>query len=72
MWRLIPIVLLLAACADTTYSDQDDVKDTCTALGLEGEAHAKCMTRRLREAACRKFFNSREYTAAGARARKCE
>jgi hypothetical protein len=71
MLRLIPIVLLLAACADTTYSDLDDATETCSALGLVGEAHARCVTRRQHEAACRKFFNSREYTEAAARARNC-
>lgn len=72
MPRLIPIVLLLAACESTIYSDLDDAKDTCRDFGHEGEAHARCVARRQHEAACRKFVNSRDYTEAAARARGCQ
>ena len=73
MLRLLPVVLLLAACGgDPIYSDVDDAQETCTALGLKGAAHTQCVTRREREAACRNFVNSRAYTAAEARARGCE
>lgn len=69
---LSPVVLLLAACETTSYSDSDEAKETCRDLGYEGEAHARCVVEREHQAACRKFINSRAYTAAEARARKCE
>ncbi len=72
MRRLLPLLLLLAACESTSYTDLDDAKETCRDLGFEGEAHARCVTRREHEAACRRFVNSRDYTAAEARARKCD
>ena len=73
MTRLTPfLVLLLAACGTTSYSDTDDAKETCRVLGLEGAAFERCVERREREAECRKFVNSREYTAAEARRRKCD
>ena len=73
MLRLLPLVLLLTACeTDRIYSDADDAKETCTALGLTGAAHAQCVARREREAECRSFVNSRAYTAAEAKARGCE
>jgi hypothetical protein len=72
MMRLLPLVFLLAACQSTNYSDSDEATETCRDLGLEGEAHARCVARREREAACRRFVNSRDYTAAEARRRGCE
>ena len=72
MRRLLPLLLLLAACESKSFSDQDEATEMCRDLGLEGEARARCVARREHEAACRRFINSREYTAAGARARKCE
>ncbi len=72
--RLAPLLLLLAACelGGTSYSDTDEAKETCRDLGHEGEAHARCVAEREHQAACRKFLNSRDYTAAEARRRKCE
>jgi hypothetical protein len=70
--RYLPLVLLLAACGTTNYSNTDDVKETCRDLGLEGAAYDRCVERREREAACRQFVNSREYTAAEARRRGCQ
>ena len=72
MLRLLPLVVLLAACHSPIYSDADEAKETCTDLGLEGEAHARCVARRRHEAECRKFTTSRDYTEAGARARNCQ
>src|SRR5262245_15064367 len=55
MMRLTPfLVFLLAACGTTSYSDTDDAKETCRALGLEGAAYERCVERRAREAECRK------------------
>lgn len=59
MLRLIPILLLLAACGTTTYSSQEDAKDTCDGFGYTGAAHAQCMARVQHEDACRKVENSR-------------
>jgi len=72
--RLLPLVLVLAACSlgGTSYSDTDEAKETCRDLGFEGAAHARCVAAREHRAACRKFINSRDYTAAEARRRKCE
>ena len=74
MLRLLPLVLLVAACqlGGTSYSDADEAKETCRDLGFEGPAHARCVAEREHEAACRKLLNSRDYTAAEARRRKCE
>ena len=71
MLRLLPLVFLLAACGTTNYSDSEDVRETCRDLGLEGAAFQSCVERREREAECRKFVNSREYSAAEARRRGC-
>ncbi|MFO0987383.1 MAG: hypothetical protein U1F37_08440 [Alphaproteobacteria bacterium] len=72
--RVLPVALLLAACqlGGTSYSDTDEAKETCRDLGFEGAAHARCVAEREHRAACRKFLNSRDYTAAEARRRKCE
>jgi len=71
--RLLPLLLPLAACGfGTSYSDSDDVKETCRDLGYEGAAHARCVAEREHQAACRKFLNSRDYSAAEARRRKCD
>ena len=72
--RLLPVLLLLAGCSfgTTSYSDTDEVKETCRDLGYEGAAHARCVAEREHQAACRKFLNSRDYSAAEARRRKCE
>jgi hypothetical protein len=74
MLRLLPLLLLLAACelGGTSYSDTDEAKETCRDLGYEGAAHARCVAQREHQAACRKFINSRDYSAAEARRRKCE
>jgi hypothetical protein len=72
MLRLLPLLLLLAACGTTSLSDTDEAKEICRDLGLEGEARARCVVQREHQAACRKFINSRDYTAAEARRRKCE
>ncbi len=69
---LLPFLLLLAACGTTSLSDADEAKEICRDLGLEGDAHARCVVQREHEAACRRFVNSRSYTAAEARARKCD
>jgi hypothetical protein len=71
MWRLLPFLLLLAACGGTTYSADEDAKDTCDGMGLVGEAHARCMARVKHEDACRKIENSRDSPAERAR-RKAE
>jgi hypothetical protein len=72
MWRLLPILFLLAACASgTTYSAEEDAKDTCDGLGYKGEEHAQCMKRRQHEDACRKIENSRDSSQERAR-RKAE
>jgi len=71
MLRLIPMLLLLAACGTTTYSAQEDAKDTCDGMGQTGAAHAQCMARVQREDACRKVENSRESAEERAR-RKAE
>ena len=72
MHRILSFLFLLAACGTTNFSDSDEVKETCRDLGLEGAAYARCVERREHEAACRKFVNSREYTAAEARRRQCD
>jgi len=72
MWRLIPVLLLLAACHSPIYSDADEAKDTCRDFGHEGAALAQCIARRQHEADCRAFANSREFTEAEARRRKCD
>jgi hypothetical protein len=73
MLRLLTVaLLLLAACGSTTYSAEEDARDTCTALGHSGEAHAQCMARRAHQERCRRFVNSRDYSAAEARRRGCE
>jgi hypothetical protein len=72
MWRLLPLLLVLAACDTTSFSDVDEAKEICRDLGHEGAAHARCVAEREHRAACRKFINSREYSAAEARRRKCE
>jgi hypothetical protein len=71
-YLLLPFLLLLAACGTTALSDADEAKEICRDLGLEGAAYARCLVRREHEAACRRFINSSGYTAAEARARKCE
>ncbi len=72
--RALPVVLLLAGCelGGTSYSDTDEAKETCRDLGYEGAAYTRCVAERERQAACRKFVNSRDYTAAEARRRGCE
>lgn len=72
--RLLPLGLLLGACTlgGTSYSDTDEAKETCRDLGYEGAAHERCVAAREHQSACRKFLNSRDYTAAEARRRKCE
>ena len=74
MTRRLPLLalLLLAACHSPIYTDADEAKETCRDLGHEGEAHARCVAAREHQAACRKFVNSHDYTAAEARRRKCE
>ena len=72
MLRLLPLLLLLAACGTTNYSDSEEAEETCRDLGLEGAAHARCVERREHDAACRRFANSREYSAAEARRRNCD
>ena len=74
MLRLLPLVFLLTACqlGGTSYSDTDEAKETCRDLGFEGAAHARCVAEREHRAACRKFLNSRDYTAAEGHRRKCE
>ena len=72
MWRILPLVFLLAACESTSYSDTDEAKETCRDLGHAGAALARCVAAREHQAACRKFTNSRGYSAAEARRRKCE
>ncbi len=72
MWRLLPLLLLVAACDTTSYSDTDEAMETCRDLGYVGAAHARCVAEREHQAACRKFINSRDYTAAEARRRRCE
>lgn len=72
MFRFFPLLLFLAACETTSYSDTDEAKETCRDLGHQGAAHARCVAEREHQAACRKFVNSRDYTAAEARRRKCE
>jgi hypothetical protein len=74
MPRALPLVFLVAACqlGGTSYSDTDEAMETCRDLGFEGEAHARCVAEREHRAACRRFVNSRDYTAAEARRRKCE
>ena len=71
MWRLIPILLLLAACGTTTYSSEEDAKDTCEGLGNTGAALAQCMARLQHEDACRKIETSRSSAEERAR-RKAE
>ena len=66
------LLLVLAACGTTSLSDSDEAKEICRDLGLEGDAYARCVVQREHEAACRRFVNSRSYTAAEARARKCD
>lgn len=72
--RVLPAVLLVAACelGGTSYSDTDEARETCRDLGHEGAAYARCVAEREHQAACRKFINSRDYTAAEARRRRCE
>jgi hypothetical protein len=74
MLRLLPLLFLLAACelGGTSYSDTDEAKETCRDLGYVGAAHARCVAEREHQAACRKLVNSRDYSAAEARRRKCE
>jgi hypothetical protein len=69
--RILPLVLVLAACETTSYSDTDEVKETCRDLGYQGAAYDRCVAEREHQAACRKFINSRAYTVAEARRRKC-
>jgi hypothetical protein len=72
--RALPIVLLLAACelGGTSYSDTDEAKETCRDLGHQGAAYNRCVAEREHQAACRRFINSRDYSAAEARRRKCD
>jgi hypothetical protein len=72
--RVLPLLLLLAGCqlGGTSYSDTDEVRETCRDLGYQGAAYDRCVAEREHQAACRKFINSRDYTAAEARRRKCE
>lgn len=72
MSRLLPLLLLLAACETTSYSDTDDAAETCRDLGYVGAARARCVAERKHQAACRTFLNSRDYTASEARRRGCE
>ena len=76
MKRLVPALLaslpLLAACYSPIYTDADDAKETCSALGHAGKALDECVARRQRDAECRKFTTSRDYTEAEARRRKCQ
>ncbi|MCW5773163.1 MAG: hypothetical protein KIT16_16090 [Rhodospirillaceae bacterium] len=69
---LIAILPLLAGCYSPIYSDADEAKDTCRDLGYTGETYRRCVARRTREAECRSFVNSSDYTAAEARRRGCE
>lgn len=73
-FRILPVAFLLAACelGGTSYSDTDEAKEICRDLGHEGAAYTRCVAERERQAACRRFINSRDYTAAEARRRKCE
>lgn len=70
--RLLLLLPLLAACHSPIYSDSDDAKESCRDLGYEGAAYTRCVAEREHQAACRRFVNSRDYTAAEARRRKCE
>jgi len=72
MLRLLPLLLLLAACDTTSYSDADEVRETCRDLGHQGAAYDRCVAEREHQAACRKYINSRDYNAAEARRRGCD
>jgi len=72
MLRLLPLLLVLTACAGTNYSDHEAAKEFCRDTGLEGEAQARCIARREHEAACRRLLDSRESSVAEARRRGCD
>ncbi len=71
MLRLLPLLLLLAACHRPIYSESDAAKETCRDLGHEGKAYDECVARRQHEADCRTFANSSDFTEAEARRRRC-
>lgn len=68
-------LLALAACgigAKSSYSDGDEAKEYCRDLGFTGARFERCVGEREHVIACRRFIDSREYTAAEARRRRCE
>ena len=65
------ILALLAGCYKPIYTESDSAAETCRDLGHEGAALQQCIARRTRDAECRNFMNSRDYTEAEARRRGC-
>ena len=73
MKRLLALAVLLplAGCYKPIYTETEAATETCKDLGHEGAALQQCIARRTRDAECRSFMNSRDYSEAEARRRGC-